>query len=144
MTRRHSAEMLLLAGMGLFAAVIALLWLTPARLLWLFVGLAGWAFATDILWPSQQRRIVELAPQLRGMALALSVSFVFGGVGLGSAVAGWIYPTLGYAGVLAGSLLFLLLAAVSLAISHAALRRTEEATDSTDRRNTPSRGAASS
>ena len=115
--RRYSAETMLLAGLALLSADLVFLWLASPSVGWLFVALTAWAFATDLLWPSQQRRIVELVPQLRGVALALTASFVFCGIGLGSAVAGWIYPALGFAGVIGSSLLFLALATASLKIS---------------------------
>ncbi|EEF26327.1 conserved hypothetical protein [Ricinus communis] len=110
---------MLLAGLALLSADLVFLWLASPSVGWLFVALTAWAFATDLLWPSQQRRIVELVPQLRGVALALTASFVFCGIGLGSAVAGWIYPALGFAGVIGSSLLFLALATASLKISRA-------------------------
>jgi predicted MFS family arabinose efflux permease len=124
--RRHSAEKMLLVGLGLLGADIVFLWVMPARLHWLFVALTAWAFATDMLWPSQQRRIVELMPHLRGIALALSASFVFCGIGLGSAVAGWVYPVFGYSGVLGSSILFLVLATASLAVSRASVKTARE------------------
>lgn len=50
----------------LLALDLLFLWVAPARIAWLFVALTTWAFATDIVWPSQQRRIVELTPLTRG------------------------------------------------------------------------------
>jgi DHA1 family inner membrane transport protein len=109
--------------MSLLAVAIVYLWLMPAHLFWLFPALTVWAFATDILWPSQQRRIVELAPERRGVALALTASFVFCGIGVGSAAAAWIYPRYGFAGLLCGSIMFLLLAVASLGVSVSARAR---------------------
>lgn len=115
--RRYSADAMLFSGIALLAADLLFLLACHAQLGLLYVALLFWAFATDIVWPSQQRRIVELAPELRGIALALTASFVFCGIGLGSAVAGLLYPRFGYAGNLLGSLAFLLLATASLALS---------------------------
>jgi predicted MFS family arabinose efflux permease len=115
--RRYSADAMLVTGIALLAADLLFLFACPARLSLLFIALLFWAFATDIVWPSQQRRIVELAAQLRGVALALTASFVFCGIGLGSAAAGLLYPRFGYAGNLSGSLAFLLLATASLGLS---------------------------
>ncbi|WP_232292386.1 MFS transporter, partial [Paraburkholderia graminis] len=121
--RRYSAEAMLTAGLALLAVDLALLWMTPPHLQWFFVALAAWAFATDLLWPSQQRRIVEMVPDRRGTALALTASFVFCGIGFGSAVAGHVYPVFGFAGVICSSLGFLALSAVSLIISRASVAR---------------------
>jgi predicted MFS family arabinose efflux permease len=111
--RRYSANAMLLAGMGLLAADLLLLMVSPHNMAVLFAALLFWAFATDIVWPSQQRRIVELSGELRGVALALTASFVFSGIALGSAAAGLLYAH-GYVYNLLGSLLFLLLARISL------------------------------
>lgn len=120
--RRFSAEQMLVCGIALLAADLGLLWYAPPHFGLLFVALTVWAFATDILWPSQQRRIIELTPHLRGVALAITASSVFCGIGLGSAAAGHIYPTFGYGGLLTCSLAFLALAVLSLGISRAAVR----------------------
>jgi predicted MFS family arabinose efflux permease len=115
--RRYSANVMLVAGMALLAADLALLMLAPPVPASLFVALVLWAFATDIVWPSQQRRIVELSGQLRGVALAVTASFVFGGIAWGSALAGVLYGHFGYRGNLLGSCALLLLASACLALS---------------------------
>lgn len=122
MAMRVSAERLLLAGIFLLGLDIAFLAVMPRYLSWLLLALAFWALATDIVWPSQQRRIVEQMPEQRGIALALTASFMFGGIGLGSAVAGWIYPQYGYMGLLLTSLAFLSLAFVCLRFSDSRVR----------------------
>ncbi|QJD91642.1 MFS transporter [Duganella dendranthematis] len=115
--RRYSADAMLLAGMGLLALDLVLLLLAPPTLALLFGVLLLWAFATDIVWPSQQRRIVELSAALRGVALAVTASFVFAGIAFGSALAGLLYARYGYHANLLGSLALLLLAAAFLALS---------------------------
>lgn len=115
--RRYSSERMLIAGMLLLALDLPLLWLAAPHLAPLWVGLALWAFATDLLWPSQQRRIVEMDPGLRGLSLSLTASFVFLGIGAGAAAGGVIYPHWGYAGLLLTTLGGLVLAALSLAVS---------------------------
>lgn len=114
---RVSAERLLLIGIGLLALDLLGLAAMPRLFGALLLALVIWALATDIVWPSQQRRIVELMPEQRGIALALTASFMFAGIGTGSAVAGRLYPVVGYTGLLLASLLFLLLAFVSLRFS---------------------------
>jgi predicted MFS family arabinose efflux permease len=112
---------MLVAGMLLLALDLALLLLAPPTLALLFGVLLLWAFATDIVWPSQQRRIVELSAELRGVALAVTASFVFAGIAFGSALAGLLYARYGYHANLLGSLVLLLMAAVCLRLS---VRRT--------------------
>ncbi len=115
--RYLSAVIMLVAGVGLLMADVLFMWMAPSQLGWLLVALVLWAFATDIVWPTQQRRMVELRPEQRGIALALTASFLFCGIGLGSAIAGWVYPAYGYAGLLASSLLSLSLALGCLVFS---------------------------
>lgn len=119
--RRYSADAMLLAGMGLLAIDLLLLMLAPPTLALLFVALLLWAFATDIVWPTQQRRIVELSADLRGVALAVTASFVFAGIAFGAALAGWLYSHYGFHANLIGSLLLLLLAwgCLKLSAQHA-------------------------
>ncbi|WP_250546513.1 MFS transporter [Leclercia sp. Colony189] len=94
---RFTSERLLMAGMTLLIIDTALIALLPKMLGVLLVMLVVWAFATDLLWPSQQRRIVELSSvRHRGIALALTSAFMFGGIGFGSAVASWVYPLAGF------------------------------------------------
>lgn len=115
--RRYGAVQMLVAGMIILVIDMFIFWWTSPNLAWLCGTLLVWAFGTDILWPSQQRRIIELAPHLRGIALAVTASFVFCGIGFGSAVAGWVYPSYGLGGVLSSSVFFILMAAASLRVS---------------------------
>ena len=115
---RFTAEKLLLSGMTLLIVDTALIAVLPKALGVLLAALVVWAFATDLLWPSQQRRIVELASvRHRGIALALTSAFMFGGIGFGSAGASWIYPLAGFYGLIGMSVAFILLAMVSLQLS---------------------------
>jgi len=116
--RVYSAERLLTAGIALLVVDMVVITLLPGKPALLYIALVFWAFATDLLWPSQQRRIVEMAdPQTRGISLALTSAFMFCGIGFGSAVASWIYPLYGFYGVMFSAVLFLLLALVSLWLS---------------------------
>ncbi len=115
---RFTAEKLLLSGMTLLIVDTALIAVLPKALVVLLAALVVWAFATDLLWPSQQRRIVELASvRHRGIALALTSAFMFGGIGFGSVVASWIYPLAGFYGLIGMSVVFILLAMLSLQLS---------------------------
>jgi len=115
---RFTSEKLLLTGMILLITDTALIALLPKALGVLLAALVFWAFATDLLWPSQQRRIVELSStRHRGIALALTSAFMFGGIGFGSAVASWIYPVAGFYGLAGMSVAFIVLALVSLQLS---------------------------
>ena len=115
---RFTAEKLLLSGMTLLIVDTALIAVLPKALVVLLAALVVWAFATDLLWPSQQRRIVELASvRHRGIALALTSAFMFGGIGFGSAAASWIYPLAGFYGLIGMSVAFILLAMLSLQLS---------------------------
>lgn len=116
--RRYSAERLLVVGITLLMVDMLAIMLLPATLTLLYLLLVLWAFCTDLLWPSQQRRVVEIATaETRGISLALTSAFMFCGIGFGSAIASWIYPMCGFYGVMLTSVLFLLLALTSLLIS---------------------------
>ncbi|ANR80265.1 MFS transporter [Kosakonia sacchari] len=116
--RRYSAERLLVAGITMLVLDMLLLMILPGKLALLYLLLVLWAFSTDLLWPTQQRRIVEIASETtRGISLALTSAFMFCGIGFGSAVASWLYPLFGFYGVMLSAVLFLLLALSSLWIS---------------------------
>lgn len=113
--RHYSAEQLLVAGLTLLVVDMLIIILLPAQLSLLYILLVVWAFSTDLLWPTQQRRIVEISTaETRGISLALTSAFMFCGIGFGSAVASWLYPLSGFYGVMISSVLFLLLALASL------------------------------
>ena len=115
---RFTSVKLLLTGMTLLIVDTALIALLPKALGVLLAALVFWAFATDLLWPSQQRRIVELSSaRHRGITLALTSAFMFGGIGFGSAVASWVYPVAGFYGLAGMSVAFIVLALVSLQLS---------------------------
>lgn len=63
---RYSADTMLVFGMGLLAADLLVLLLAPPTFALLFAVLVLWAFATDIVCPTRQCRIVELSEELRG------------------------------------------------------------------------------
>ncbi|MFK3797181.1 MFS transporter [Pseudomonas sp. NPDC088444] len=114
---RYSADRLLIASMAVLAILMLLLGAGPHLLGWLFAMLVVWAIATDIIWPSQQRRVIEHLAEYRGTALALTAAFVFCGIGTGAALAGWAYPGWGFTGLMLTSTLLLVLACACVLIS---------------------------
>lgn len=125
--RHFSAEHLLVTGLMLLVTDMLLVMLLPAQLPLLYILLVVWAFSTDLLWPTQQRRIVEISTaETRGISLALTSAFMFCGIGFGSAVASWLYPLSGFYGVMISSVMFLLLALASLWTSERLRARSAE------------------
>lgn len=125
--RHFSAEHLLVTGLMLLVTDMLLVMLLPAQLSLLYLLLVVWAFSTDLLWPTQQRRIVEISTaETRGISLALTSAFMFCGIGFGSAVASWLYPLSGFYGVMISSVMFLLLALASLWTSERLRARSAE------------------
>jgi DHA1 family inner membrane transport protein len=114
---RHSADHLLIASMMVLAILMLLLGAGPHLLGWLIAMLVVWAIATDVIWPSQQRRVIEHLAEYRGVALALTAAFVFCGIGAGAALAGWAYPAWGFTGLMITSTLLLVLAFSCVLIS---------------------------
>jgi predicted MFS family arabinose efflux permease len=100
-----SAETLLRGAMLGLIGIFAVLLTTPLSVAILLAALLAWPFVSDVVWPSQQRRMIELEPDFRGIALALSSSFLFSGMAFGSALGGMAYAKGGFAAVLAASIL---------------------------------------
>jgi predicted MFS family arabinose efflux permease len=119
---RWSAEALLRGAMIVLMAIFASLLALPVSLPILLIGMVAWPFVADIVWPSQQRRMVELEPAFRGIALALSSSFLFLGMGFGSAVGGAAYAAHGLGATLAASIILIGLGLGALAFSMRAAR----------------------
>jgi DHA1 family inner membrane transport protein len=97
--------------------VFAGLFLAPSRLPVAVVVLVLWAIGSDIFMPSQQRRMVELAPEVRGLVLALNSSAIYVGMALGSFTAGSLVPLVGLKALPLGSVAFLALSLAALWIS---------------------------
>jgi predicted MFS family arabinose efflux permease len=114
---RWSAEVLLKASMLFLMGIYACLLVLPISLTLLIAALIVWPFVADIIWPSQQRRIIELEPSFRGLGLALSASFMFSGIAVGSAMGGVLYTHGGYGFVLALSIILISIGLVTLSYS---------------------------
>jgi predicted MFS family arabinose efflux permease len=114
---RWSAESLLKGSMLILMSIFAALLVLPISLAVLLTALVAWPFVSDIIWPSQQRRMVELESGFRGIALALSSSFMFSGMAFGSALGGLTYTAHGFAAVLLLSILLVSLGLGALVYS---------------------------
>jgi DHA1 family inner membrane transport protein len=90
-----SADRLVALSLGGLTVMFLALAGAPARLWAVLVLLVLWALANDLFMPSQQRRMVELAPDVRGLALALNASALYVGMAAGSFTAGAVYPLAG-------------------------------------------------
>jgi predicted MFS family arabinose efflux permease len=118
------SESLLAGAAGVQIALFAAWLLLPVSLPILLVVIAAWPFVGDMIWPSQQRRMVELEGPMRGLALALSSSFMFIGMAFGSALGGRAYVAGGRVAVISVTIGMISLGLASLAFSRrAALRR---------------------
>jgi DHA1 family inner membrane transport protein len=80
----------------------------------MLVALAIWPAMVAIILPSQQRRMVELEPQFRGIALALNSTFLFFGIAAGSFFGGVSYSLFGYSSLLILSILLTCIGLVAL------------------------------
>ncbi|CDG84288.1 MFS transporter [Janthinobacterium agaricidamnosum] len=115
-----SAERSLTMSLLMMSVAFVVLAVTPG---WLAVALATlvlWALAVDIFLPAQQRRMVELAPEWRGLVLALNSSCLFIGMALGSSSAGKIAPRWGLDSLPLVSIGLILLAFAALGWSRSA------------------------
>ncbi len=112
-TADRAVTVALIALMVVFAA----LFLVPGKLPFAVVLLVVWAIGSDIFMPSQQRRMVELAPEVRGLVLALNASAIYVGMAVGSFAAGGLLPVTGLHGLPVVSLVFLAFGLGALAVS---------------------------
>ena len=124
---RYGAVSLLRAAMLGIVAVFAALLVLPVSMTFLLAVLVAWPFISDIVWPSQQRRIVELEPAMRGIALAFTVSFMFSGIAAGSWIGGVVYSNFGFTALLATSIGLVLAALGALRFSVKAAAAAEAA-----------------
>lgn len=120
---RHSAERLLAGAMLALGAMYCVVLAVPHAVAPMALALVAWPVACDIIWPSLQRRTVELEPAQRAVALALNASFLFTGIGAGAALGGAAYERAGYRPVLLVSTALVLAALGVLAWSRRAQLR---------------------
>jgi DHA1 family inner membrane transport protein len=112
-----SAERLLATAMMVVVVVFAAWLILPISIAALLVALAIWPSMMAIIWPSQQRRMVELEPEFRGISLALNSTFLFFGVAAGSFFGGVSYSRFGYHSLLICSILLMCIGLVALGYS---------------------------
>ena len=117
------SETLLAGAAGILIVLFAAWLLLPASLPVLLAVMAAWPFVGDMIWPSQQRRMVELEARLRGLALALSSSFMFIGMAFGAALGGRAYGAGGRIAVLSVTLALISMGLASLAYSRKAAQQ---------------------
>jgi predicted MFS family arabinose efflux permease len=133
--RRASAvfrsETLLAGAAAVLIALFAAWLILPVSLALLLTVIVAWPFVGDMIWPSQQRRMVELEAPFRGLALALSSSFMFTGMSFGSAVGGWAYRMGGRVAVLGLTIGVISLGMAALAFSRWAARQRAAVTGAT-------------
>lgn len=120
---RFGANRLLYAAMGTTLPVFLALAVVPAYWWAPVLPLLVWALAQDVFYPSQQRRVVELEPEIRGLVLALNSSGLFAGIALGSFLGGRVAQASGVATLPVISLLLTALALTALTISRLAARK---------------------
>jgi predicted MFS family arabinose efflux permease len=114
-----SADRSLIAALGVIIAVFVALLMAPANIAFVFAVIVVWAVAFDVFMPAQQRRMVELAPTLRGLVLALNASALYLGMSLGSFVAGQLSTHFGLTSLPVASIAFTLAGLVVLLLSRA-------------------------
>jgi predicted MFS family arabinose efflux permease len=117
------SETLIAGAAAVLIALFTAWFILPVSLAVLVPVIVAWPFVSDMIWPSQQRRMVELEAPFRGLALALSSSFMFTGMSFGSALGGRFYALGGRAAVLGLTIGFLSLGLAALAYSRRAARR---------------------
>ena len=112
-----SAERLLAMAMIVLVGVFAALLILPISIMAMLVALTIWPAMVAIILPSQQRRMVELEPQFRDIALALNSTFLFFGIAAGSFFGGLSYSLFGYSSLPIFSVLLMCVGLVALRYS---------------------------
>jgi DHA1 family inner membrane transport protein len=112
-----SAEKLLATAMIVLVAVFTALLFLPISILSVLVALTIWPAMVAIILPSQQRRMVELEPGFRDIALALNSTFLFFGIAAGSSLGGVSYSCFGYSALPLFSILLICIGLVALRYS---------------------------
>ncbi|MCX4749117.1 MFS transporter [Kitasatospora sp. NBC_01287] len=97
-----------LTQLGLAASFVGLL-VSPAGPVPAVLLCAVWAFFGQLYQAPQQARLIALAPEQRGLLLALNASMLYVGISLGSLLASSFLPRLGATGLTALALLPMLL-----------------------------------
>jgi DHA1 family inner membrane transport protein len=112
-----SADRSLSTALSVILAVFLALLVAPANAAFVFAVIIVWAVAFDVFMPAQQRRMVELAPALRGLVLALNASALYLGMSLGSFVAGQLSTHFGLGALPVASIGFTVAGLASLLLS---------------------------
>jgi predicted MFS family arabinose efflux permease len=120
---RYRSETLIAGAAAVLIALFAAWFILPVSLAVLLPVIVAWPFVSDMIWPSQQRRMVELEAPFRGLALALSSSFMFTGMSFGSALGGRAYALGGRGAVLGITIALLSLGLAALVYSRRAARQ---------------------
>ncbi len=122
-SRIWSADRAMIVALLGLMTVFAGLFAGPGQIPFAVVLLVFWAICSDIFMPSQQRRMVELAPEVRGLILALNSSAIYVGMAVGSFAAGSLLPVAGFGGLLLVSLAFLAASLIAFLLSRHGARR---------------------
>jgi DHA1 family inner membrane transport protein len=78
------------AALGMLMTGFILLYIAPPWLGFALIVLIPWAVAVDVFAPAQQRRMVEMVPEMRGLVLALNSTSLFIGISVGAMLAGMV------------------------------------------------------
>jgi DHA1 family inner membrane transport protein len=120
---RWSADQLIAASLVTLIAVFVGVQLAPATGWIALALLVVWAASNDVFMPSQQRRLAEMAPQARGLVLALNSSALYAGMSLGSLASGVVSARIGLGHLPLVSAAVLLAGVAILALSRQLTRR---------------------
>lgn len=107
---------------GLFV-VFLMLAFAPAHASAALVLLAAWAVVAMLFQAPQQKRLIGLAPQLRGLLLAVNASALYLGMSVGSFAASHVYGAWGTPGLPLASAALVVLSAIALVLSQLAAKR---------------------
>jgi predicted MFS family arabinose efflux permease len=77
-------------ALGMLITGFMLLYVAPPWFGFALIVLIPWAVAVDVFAPAQQRRMVEMAPEMRGLVLALNSTALFVGISVGAMLASMV------------------------------------------------------
>lgn len=123
-----STETLIRGSLAALAAVFAALRIAPTQMLVAFVLLTVWSLVATLFMVPQQKRLIALAPDQRGLLLAVNASALYLGMSLGTLIGSAAHEWLGVRTLPLASLALVGLAALSHLLSVRAARHASSAT----------------
>jgi MFS transporter, DHA1 family, inner membrane transport protein len=122
-TDRFGASRVLLTLCALLSVLMPLVTQGSTNPILLTANIAAWSLCSWFHFTAQQTRLVAIAPSLAQLLLALNASMLYIGIAIGSVLAARLLPIPNFAGIAAGAVVQLMLAALVLIVGDRVVSR---------------------